>query len=756
MDNFKHRKLFLLLFLFIALFSLYTLVPLLRPYIAFAGIFLCISCIALGGAFSEKLRRGSVIFIVLSLAVAGLSIVRAAFFTDKSEAPILYADGSAYKITAQVTEVNHKGTYSSSYIVNVTSVSGESADFGASLEINQITFFEYGDIISCNAVFEEAEDETLYLRGKNIFVRAEADDAIFSQKAEKDIKYHIYKANEYMCERMVDMLGKDAGGFCAALILGNRTYVSSGMRLDFARIGISHLLALSGLHLSILAQTLDFILRGFLKKKYRNIILIASCFGFAVFTGLSASVIRASVMLAVFFTADIFGEENDSLTALSIAAFLILFFDPSSAYDIGFWLSVGATLGIVVMRPALDGLFYKWQKPRKNKLLRALYGVCKYFYGILSMSLAAFIFTLPAAYFAFGEISLIGIFSNFVFIPLATVLLVLCALLVPFSFVPYADKALSFLCANLAEFLLDTAHTVSNMNGVNASLDYPFAPFIFIAFALCLLACVFINRLSILKIGALSLSFCIAFFSCLGVYSHITNGDVNLSLATGKSGEFISFKADGETYVIDVSTGKYSHMYEALMSVKNFSCTEVDNLVLTHYHVYHQNSIYRLSDKIKIRNVLLPYPQNESEEECFDQIRDMLERQGIEYTVYARGSVYTKGEVEIDFAPLYKISRSEKPIIAFKINALEAEFSYIESAAFEGKLDYGKYFSSDVIFVGSHGPNRKFSSSAEVLSSAQYVIFSDGTEENFRETETISNVSCINEDNKILTVLYDN
>jgi len=752
MGNFKYRKLFLLLFLFITLFSLYTLVPLIRPYIFGVGIFLCVFCLAWGGAFSEKLRRGSVIFIALSLAIAGLSILRATFFTEKSEAPLLYANGSLYEITAEVVDVSHKGTYSSSYIVNVLSINGESADFDASLEIDKITFFEYGDVISCTAVFEKSEDETLYLRGKNIFVAAEADDAVFSGKAEKDIKYHIYKANEYLCERMVDMLGKDAGGFCAALILGNRTYVSSGMRLDFARIGISHLLALSGLHLSILAQTLDFILRGFVKKKYRNIILIVSCFSFAAFTGFSASVIRASVMLAVFFAADIFGEENDSLTSLSIAAFLILLFDPASVYDIGFWLSVGATLGIVVMRPALDGLFYKLQKPRKNKLLRALYGLCKYFYGILSMSFAAFVFTLPASYFAFGEISLIGILSNFVFIPLATVLLVLSLLLL----VPYADGVFAFLCTNLAELLIDTAHAVSNMKGINASLNYPFAPVVFAVLAVFLLACVFIKRLSVVKIGALCLSFFVAFFSCFGVYSYITKNDVGLSLATGKSGEFVSFEADGRSYVIDISTGKYSHMYESLMSVKDFACTEVDNLVLTHYHSYHQNSIYRLSDKIKIRNVLLPYPQNESEEENFRLIKDMLERQGIKYDVYMRGGIYTQGELEIDFAPLYKIPRSEKPIIAFKISFHEAEFSYIESAAFEGTSDYGKYFSSDVVFIGCHGPNRKFRSSSEALYSAKYVIFSRGTEEYFRETEMLPNVFYINEDNDILKVLYDN
>ena len=756
MNNFQHRKLFLLLFLFIALFSAYVLVPLARPYIFPIGIAACVLCLFLGGVLFQKISPESVIFILLAFVVAFSSVMHACFYTRASESAFDYMNGSAFEVNGKITEVSHRGTYSSSYIIDVIQVGSDDVDFSASLEIEKITFFEYGDIISFTAIFEKTDDETLYLRGKNIFVSAATDDAVFYQKSEKDLKYYIHTANEYMCDRMVDMLGKNAGGFCSALILGNRTYVSSGMRLDFARIGISHLLALSGLHLSILAQTIDFILRGFLKKKYRNIVLIISCFAFAVFTGLSASVIRASIMLAVFFAADIIGEENDSLTSLSIAAFLIILFDPSSVYDIGFWLSVCATLGIVLMRPAMDELFYKWQKPRKNKPLRSIYSVCKYFYGILSMSFAAFLFTLPVCYFAFGEISLIGIFSNFIFIPLATVLLVLCVLFIPFSFVPYLDEVISYLRAELAEFMIDAAHAVSDIKGVNASLNYPFSNAVFISLGVILLLFIFIKKFSLVKIGAVFFSFIFVFFACLGTYSVFTKNDVNLSLSSAKSGEFFSFKADGESYVIDISTGKYSYMYEALMSVKEFACTEVDNLVITHYHLHHQNSIYRLSDKIKIRNVILPYPQNEAEEEIFTDIKKMLENCGIDYTVYTRGGAYICGLVNIDFAPLYKLSRSEKPIVALKISVNDASFSYIESAAFEGTQEYGKYFSADAVFIGSHGPNRKFKSSAEVLSSAQYVIFSASNEEFFRDKEKLSNVWYLEENSEVLKILFDN
>ena len=754
MNNFKYRKLLLLSFLFIFLFSIYVLLPDLRSYIFIPSIILCAGCLFLGGIFFEKIRFKNIIFITLSVLTAFSSVLYAYHFTSESEYPLNYTDGAIYEIEGKITEISHIGTYSSSYLIDVSRVNAEPADFSASLEVEKITFFEYGDIIHCSAVFENVADRTQYLRGKNIFVVATAEDCLLSQKAVKDIGYYIHNANTYMCERLVNLLGKDAGGFSSALILGNRTYVSPGMRLDFSRIGISHILALSGLHLSILAQTLDFLLRGFLKKKYRNIFLIVSCIAFSIFTGLSASIIRACVMLCAIFVSEIAGEENDSMTSLFASACLILLFDPASVYDIGFWLSVSATLGIIITRSVAFSLFYKWEKPRKNKPLRALYVICQYFYGILSMSMAAFLFTLPITYFAFGEVSVMGLMSNLIFLPLTTVLLVLCVLFVPFSFVPYADDVFVFLCKNLAEFILDIAHILSNFEYANISLRYPFAPYIFVILGICLFSCIFIKKLSLIKIGVIALSFAISFISCFFTYSYLTRNDTQVFVYTSASGEFISFNTENTNYVIDISTGKYLHIHEALLSVKELSSTQVDNLVLTHYHQHHGNSLYRLADIIKIRNVLLPLPETEKETEYFEEIKAILENQEINYVLYTRGTTYSKDNVEIDFASFYKIPRSEKPIVAFKVSTSAGAFSYIESAAFEGNKDYDEYICSDLVLVGSHGPNRKFKTDAGILSSARYVIFTEGNDGYFRNEDTLSNVYYLSYGDSALKILF--
>ncbi len=755
MKHFENRKFLLLLMLFALAFALCVLVPFFSGVkLALLVAVLVLACAVLGGVRQFGVK--SVLFVFLAIATAFSSVVYATNIKGKNEAALAYADGKVHEIRAKITLVSYVSAYASSYHVDISEVDGENVKFSAVLDLADNDSFSYGDIVVCDVTFDAAKEETAYLRGKNIFLRAATDGASRSGKSEKDLAFYLQAANAYLCGHMVDLLGQDAGGFCAALILGNRTYVGSGLRLDFARVGISHLLALSGLHLSVVAQTLDFLLRGFMKKKPRNIVLLFAVFAFALFTGLSVSVLRAAVMLAFVFAADMVGEDNDSLTALFAAVLVIFIVNGNAVYDVAFWLSCSATLGIILVRPATDSLFARWQKPKKKKLLRALHSVCKYFYGIFVMTLAATLFTLPVTYFVFGEVSLVGVLSNFVFLPLASALLVLCVFFVPLSFVPYAADAMAFLCGKLADLLMYLAAEISDLRGIYASLNYPFAPYVFASLAVLLFFCIFVRKLTLRKIGALALSFVLAFSICFGVYKNMTADDVRVTVACEGMREFVSFEAGGENYIVDISTGGYSFMYSEIESIKAFSDTEVDNLVLTHYHIYHENSLYRLNDAAKIRNVLLPAPETEAETESFGYITALLTRLKIPYEVYTRGEIFRDGDVSIDFAPLRNISRSVKPIVAFAFRYKNATFSYVESAAFESNFDYSAYLSAETVFVGGHGPRRKFPISAEALAGAGRVIFSDGTREYFKYTEYLAYAYDLADYDGEMTVLYKN
>ncbi|MGN1095025.1 MAG: ComEC/Rec2 family competence protein, partial [Eubacteriales bacterium] len=437
MRKFENRKLFLLLSAGIAVFSLYSLVPFFRGIIIIPIIFAAVIFYAIfGGAFEKFHARRSVVFILAAMFFISLCASRAFFTVRNNSRGMEYIGEEKRSALARITYVSYTGEYSALYYADITSVDGKDTDFSAVIYDEGTERFEYGDTIFFDATFSATEDDDSYLNSKGIFIRAESANAHLQGKADKDIFYYLHNANEYISDRMVSFIGEEEGGFCSALILGNRSLAGADIKLAFSRAGISHILSLSGMHLSVLAFSLNFILKGVLKKRIRNVVLIFSCFAFAAFTGFSASVTRAAIMLSFVFVSEILGEQNDSLTALSAAAFLILLFNGNAVYDVGFWLSFAATLGIIVTVGALQSVFYKWKKPVKSRVLRALYYICKYFYGMLTVSLAASFFTLPIIYFAFGEVSLIGAVSNFFFIPVATLLIILCALFIPLSYVP--------------------------------------------------------------------------------------------------------------------------------------------------------------------------------------------------------------------------------------------------------------------------------------------------------------------------------
>ena len=753
MANFKNRKFLLILMLSAAVFFLRVFLPIEVWCIALISAALALAFFALGGGFVRK--TANIVFAVFTLlSVLTPFLYGTTVLARAEEAKRLTSRGEA-ELVAVVRDVRFRTAYSSSYIIEVRQIGGETEDIRAILELERSSFFEYGDVITFSAALEETREEEAYLRAEEIFVRAVAEDAVRTGEEKTGILHRISVINQNMAERMVSLMGHDDGGFCAAIILGNKSYVDSEIKLDFSRAGISHLLALSGLHLSVLAGALDMILRGFTKKKTRGIILIISCFAFALFTGLSSSVLRAAVMLAFVFAADIFGEENDSLTALFAAVWVILISSGSAVYDVGFQLSAAATLGIILVRPACDALFSKWQRPRKNKLLGAMRAVAKYFYGIFTMSAAAIIFTLPIIGYTFGEISLAGLWANFLFLPLATVLIVLCALLVPLSYVPALGAALAWVCKLISEAIISLAASVSDIRGISLSLRYPFVPYLLAVLAIALVACIFIKRLSLLKIGAGAIALVISFAVCLGAYSSMTSGDMTVRIGSGRSGEYVAFAADGENYIVDISTGGTEFVRGALESRKLFCETEIDNFVMTHYHDHHAGALFRLCESVKIRRVILPVPETEGEEADLAYITETLSAKGIEMVFYTRGEAFENGEVKISFAPMRKISRSEKPLVAFTLEYAEWSFSYIEGAALESSFDYNEHLSSQTVFVGAHGAVRKFTASAEAFSSASRVIFADGEMEYFRGTEYLAEAYNIGTYGGEMTILYD-
>ena len=213
-------------------------------------------------------------------------------------------------------------------------------------------------------------------------------------------------------------LSPPAQQFTIALLLGNSSLIDKATRAEFSAAGVAHVLALSGLHVGFIALIiwwLLFPLDYVGLKKLRLVITLAAISVFAVFSGLSPSVVRATVMIGFVFASLIFFRRSVSLNALMMAALVILLFSPSALYSVGFQLSFVNVAAVLLFARVPDCFKSRYQWV--NRLT-----------SIVITSMVALLATVALTAHYFHTISLMSVLSNLLILPVLPVFMVMAAL----------------------------------------------------------------------------------------------------------------------------------------------------------------------------------------------------------------------------------------------------------------------------------------------------------------------------------------
>ena len=246
-----------------------------------------------------------------------------------------------------------------------------------------------------------------------------------------------------------------SSGIIKALVLGERGDIPERVAEQFTVTGIAHLLAISGDHLGIVAllsfslliwllKRSEFLLLSLQVKKWAAGLTIPCILLYTFIAGGGISVIRATMMVIIFFLSILFDRERNLLHTLALAAFLILMVSPPSLFDVSFQLSFLAVLSIVYLVPRiLKGV--KGQELASLEEPSWKRNVLKYMKISLLSSVVATLGTAPFVALHFNRISLIGLLTNLFAIPWVGFLIV------PLSLVA---SVLSFFLPRLAAFLL--------------------------------------------------------------------------------------------------------------------------------------------------------------------------------------------------------------------------------------------------------------------------------------------------------------
>ena len=200
-----------------------------------------------------------------------------------------------------------------------------------------------------------------------------------------------------------------------AMTTGDKSVISAETKEHFSQAGISHVLALSGFHLTVIVSLLDVLLmRSLFKRRWKRLtalIIIPFIWAFAAIAGFPPSLVRATVMCSVFQLALVVGHGQQLKNAAAIAGFFMLLANPMLIMNVGFQLSFLSIIGIAVMGAPLC----TWIGQKTGRWAVIL--------DIIAISLTCTLFTFPVVAYHFGQIPLYSIISNLAVSLIATLIM---------------------------------------------------------------------------------------------------------------------------------------------------------------------------------------------------------------------------------------------------------------------------------------------------------------------------------------------
>ncbi len=680
---------------------------------------LCIVLLVFG--IVKPYRVFSIIVVLVVFLTAWLQGVKV-FYRTAPEAEALCGE-NAY-VHATVAERYMSGDYYTVYVIRMKSVNGVRYDGKAILNCEYNSDMQVGyEFVLRSADVEYtlrlAENEAASFMADEIFLyitsNSEADCHILSE-GNFTLSDRLDKVNSYLCARLKNTVRGDAGKLASAMLFGDRDSLTAEMYRDFSRAGLSHYLAVSGLHVSIITGLVSlFLINLRIKRGVRNALLILFSLGYLLVLGFPVSAVRSVTMLTVVFLAYSMGDNSDTLNSLGIAAVMIVLISPTAVFDNSFILSFCATLGIAAFLPTFASLPRKFKKKdsreeKKHKIIR------KFIWGLLAViitTLCAVSSTLLPSAYMFDETSRYSLMSNLILAPIGAPMLASSLLCLIFGKVPYIGEALVYAVKICSKIILEVTERISDIRSASVSLTSRGAMVTILIFTVILAVALIIKikRKELLLVIPALYPIVLATISVIAVATLPETAQLTC-ISTG-SNENIIVQVREENVLIDVSDGSYSRLRTIANEARKNGATEFDTVMLTHYHNRHVSAIARFTAEEKVRLVLLPYPTTEAEAWIMVQISDTLQKSGVAVRVIPpEGEFGIVDGITLTYPRITRIERSTQPVTYLSFSDGEKRVTYLSASSWENGLLFenelaGLASESDAVLVGAHGPVNK-------------------------------------------------
>lgn len=447
------------------------------------------------------------------------------------------------------------------------------------------------------------DGESDYHRSHGVFLTGKSYRTPEIIRSEK-MPWYAYPAvaRQMVKDTLRSALPEDTAGFAVALLLGDTEGIDYETDTAFKLSGIRHIIAVSGLHVTILFSLL-YTLMG--KRRIPAVLIgIPVLFFFAAVAGFSPSITRACLMHSLMAIALLFGKEYDPPTALGFAVLVILAVNPWTVTHVGFQLSVSCIAGIFLLEPMIRCWFM--DEKRFGKLKGRKGKLANWFTSCVGVSLGASIAVTPLSAYYFGVVSLVSVLTNLLTLWVITFifygLMAICLLGLVWHplgvgagyLVSVPIRYVLFISKSIAQFPLAAVYTDS------------IYVVVWLVFCYLLLAI----YLLLSKKKPLVLACCAGLSLCVVLMASWTEplqDECRVTVLDVGQGQCIILQSEGKIFLVDCGGDSNTNTADiAVQKLLSQGIRSLDGLILTHYDRDHAAAAPYLLSRISADVLYLP------------------------------------------------------------------------------------------------------------------------------------------------------
>ena len=406
-----------------------------------------------------KIRRITALPTLLACVLISASLFLS--YYNFAVQPIKSLSGESYTVNAVCRDFGTPTTGGYKYVLNVRSVDEQKdiSPFKLMLYSREPLLTEPDDHISIKVTLSDTYASANSDYGEGIFLSAYLGDSSaveYTGKGAMTLSGAFCRINKYLKDKLAEYMTADTAPLMKSLLFSDKSALESDVSNAFAKCGLQHTMAVSGLHLTIICGFIYSMLRILGKsRRCSSIIGIIAVFFFMAIVGFRYSAVRAGIMMIIMLSGGLIGRRADGVNSLCAAGALLIIINPYCAVNISFLMSFCATLGMVLMFAPiytyLDGkMSGKW-----NIALKII--------SPFIQSVCACLAVLPIMWIFFGNVSLLSPIANMILLPIISLCVIIGALCCLFSPIKLIAAPLCAIASVVCRLVIWLAKALSNL-----------------------------------------------------------------------------------------------------------------------------------------------------------------------------------------------------------------------------------------------------------------------------------------------------